>query len=230
MFIELAEALDCPDCQGEVGLVAFVKDLQDRRVVEGHLGCPQCGVEYAIRGGAIDLGHDRGGSSDSTRPAPAIAGDPCPQERAMQVAALLGVQERADARMLLDEGLAACAEPVAGWGERVEVLALLSDQPPGVSGTPHDPAPTDPAATEPRPGVTPIAGASRTPWPFRPRALHGVAMLGGSPERLGEAERILAPGGRLAVFEPEPEVLEAIEGLDFEIHAAEALALVATRR
>ena len=214
MFIELAEALDCPECQGEVGLVAFVRDLQDRRVVEGHLGCPQCGVEYAIRGGAIDLGRDRGESSDSRRPAPATAGDPCPQERAMQVAALLGVQERADARMLLDEGLAACAEPVAGWGERVEVLALVSD----------------PAATEPRPGVTPIAGASRTPWPFRPRSLQGVAMLGGSPERLGEAERILAPGGRLAVFEPEPEVLEAIEGLDFEIQAAEAFALVATRR
>ena len=105
----------------------------------------------------------------------------------MQVAALLGVQERADARMLLDEGLAACAEPVAGWGERVEVLALVSDL----------------GATEPRPGVTPIAGASRTPWPFRPRSLQGVAMLGGSGSDhvlclfLGMGEQV---PGKLGVF------------------------------
>jgi hypothetical protein len=138
----------------------------------------------------------------------------------MQVAALLGVQERADARMLLDESLAACAAPVAGWGERLEVLALVAGSPGGGVAGP----------AEPVPGVTPIAGVAGIPWPFRPHVLHGVALVGGSTERLAEAERILAPGGRLAVFEPVADVLEAIEGRDFEIHAAEALALIATRR
>jgi uncharacterized protein YbaR (Trm112 family) len=219
VFIELAEALDCPDCQAEVGLVAFVGDLQERRVVEGHLGCPQCGLEYPIHGGALDLrrgarvSDDSGErSEDPTMPGPV---EPCAQERAMQVAALLGVRERADARMLLDEALATCAGPVASWGERLEVLALAPDSPPPLEAVP---------------GVTPIVGVTGVPWPFRPGALHGVALLGGSPARLAEAERILAPGGRLAVFEPVAAVLEDVVGLDFEIHAAESLALVATRR
>lgn len=220
MFIELAEALDCPGCQAELGLVAFVGELRDRRVVEGHLGCPQCGVEYSITGGAIDL---RPGASDRTEQGPSAAAaspaDPCPPERAVQVAALLGVQDRTDARILLDEGLAACAEPVAGWGERLELL-FLAPQPAARSRPAH----------EPIPGITPIAGASDLPWPFRPRALQGIALLGGSAERLAEASRVLAPGGRLAVLEPEAELLDAIDESDFEVHAAEALALVATRR
>jgi uncharacterized protein YbaR (Trm112 family) len=226
VFIELAEALDCPDCQAALGLVAFVGDLQDRRVVEGHLGCPQCGVEYPIVGGAIDLRRE---ASDSAEPGPsasaATSAHPCPPERAMQVAALLGVQERAGARLLLDEGLAACAEPVAGWGERLEILFLAPE-----SFLPADsPGDSRPRPHEPLAGVTPMAGASGLPWPFRPRALHGIALLGGSAERLAEAERVLAPGGRLAVFDPAEDVLEAIREGGFEVHAAEALALVATR-
>lgn len=242
MFIELAEALDCPDCQAEFGLVAFVGDLEERRVIEGHLGCPQCGIEYPIHGGAIDLRRDprvaaesgladESGLTDDSRvadesnepgetPASRILAQPCTQERALQVAALLGVRERSDARVLLDESLAACAGPVASWGERLEVLALVADSPGGGAIGP----------AEPVPGVTPIAGVTRIPWPFRPHALQGVALVGGSLERLTEVERILAPGGRLAVFEPVSDVLAAVEGLTFEIHAAESLALVATRR
>lgn len=134
----------------------------------------------------------------------------------MQVAALLGVRERPDARMLLDEGLAACAERIAEMGERLEVMSLVPDLDSG-PGTPV-------------PGVTPIAGATGLPWPFRARALHGIALLGGSTERLAEASRLLTTGGRLAVFEPAAEVLQAMREEEFEVHAAEALALVATRR
>jgi hypothetical protein len=133
----------------------------------------------------------------------------------MQVGALLGVRERPGSRMLLDEGLAECAESVASWGERLEILTL---------------APSEILPREPVSGVTPITGASDVPWPFRPRALHGVALLGGSVERLSEASRLLVSGGRLAVFEPAQEVVEAVSAEDFEVHAAEALAMVATRR
>jgi uncharacterized protein YbaR (Trm112 family) len=222
LFIELTEALDCPICRDEFGLVAFVDELQERRVLEGHLGCPECKAEYPIQGGGIDLSglEDR---SDTSRESDASLVDElaptaeCPDERAMEVAALLGVRERAGARLLLDEGLAACAAVMVGWGERIEILTLV-----------HALASEGPLGSGP--GVTPVAGATPAGWPIRPHALRGVALLGGSPDRLREAERVLTRGGRLTVLEPTPEVLDAIDDCDFEILAAEARALVGTRR
>ena len=229
MFIELTEVLDCPLCRNELGLVAFVDELQERRVLEGHLGCPECRAEYPIRGGGIDLSGLEDGSDPSDEsgvspsdessagpggPAPTVG---CNDERAMQVAALLGVRERAGARLLVDESLAACAPAMVGWGERIEILTLvpvLASEGPFGSG----------------PGVTPVAGATHARWPIRPHALRGVALLGGSPDRLREAERVLTRGGRLAVLEPAPDVLDAINDCDFEILAVEARALAGARR
>lgn len=225
MFIELTEALDCPVCKEQLGLVAFVKELHQRRVLEGHLGCPECLAEFPIREGAIDLAELDEESGPDTSADPGAAAD-CPDERAMQVAALLGVQEHPGARLLLDEGLAACATAVVGWGERIEVLMLQPARPsvgaPGHRG--------DAEVLGSAPGVTPLAGAPHACWPIRPHALRGVALLGGSPERLCEAERVLAREGRLVVLEPVSAVLDGVAELGFEILAAEARALVGARR
>ena len=56
MYLELAEALDCPECRSAVGLVAFVEEAEGRRVLRGWLGCPLCEVEYPIVEGAIRFG------------------------------------------------------------------------------------------------------------------------------------------------------------------------------
>jgi uncharacterized protein YbaR (Trm112 family) len=232
VFIELTEALDCPVCQKHLGLVAFVRELRERRVLEGHLGCPECLAEFPIREGGIDLtGLEEEAGNDMSADA-GVAVD-CPDERAIQIAALLGVQEHSGARLLLDEGLAACATAVVGWGERIEVLtlqpALVSDD---ASEDPLDgESPGDAEASfRSAPGVTPLAGAPHACWPIRPHALRGVALLGGSPERLREAERVLARDGRLVVLEPVSAVLDGVAELGFEILAAEARALVGARR
>lgn len=224
MFIELAEALDCPDCREGFGLVAFVREMEGRRVVEGRLGCPQCEIEVSIRGGGVDFRPpaDRGAEPDEGgegadfdsggEPEDEAAGG----DRAVRVAALLGLHERPAGVHLLGPGLADSAAPVAGMAEKIEILALL---PPGrpLSG---------PSV---RDRVTPLAGVSGA-WPVRVRHLRGVALLGASPREVREAERALASEGRLVVLRPADGVVGAIEGGAFEVLAAEPAAVVASRR
>lgn len=225
MFIELTEALDCPDCREGLGLVAFIDRLDDRRVVEGHLGCPACEAEYRIYGGAIELAARPPGPDDSAQADPDETPPAAPRpegagasERALHIAALLGLRERKGSRVLLGEGLGPAAPAVVEFGEQVEILVLT------------DPSDPEADADAPSPSITPIWGARPDAWPTRAGALNGVALLGGTPEGVHEAERALRPGGRLVVLEPASDAADLVRELDFELLADEPQALVAERR
>ena len=212
MFLELAEVLDCPDCRGAAGLVAFVGRAEARRVVEGRLGCPLCEIEVPIRRGTMrfDLSSaerradragppDRGGAA-STSPAPSPPAPPRPpppraapsMEAALRIAALLGVSDRAGAVVLLGPGLAAHAAALAGMGDRLEVLAWLEDDP-GLSHANID----APAA-----GANPLRGAAPDRWPVRSGALHGIALAAPLTLAPDEIVRCIRPGARLVVEGP----------------------------
>src|SRR5581483_9052795 len=53
MLIPLVERLRCPKPHRETWLVASIDRAQDRDILDGTLGCPECMSEYAIRDGIV---------------------------------------------------------------------------------------------------------------------------------------------------------------------------------
>ena len=55
MFIELIDLLRCVNVHEDTWLVASFREITDRIVLEGTLGCPVCSAEYEIRSGVADF-------------------------------------------------------------------------------------------------------------------------------------------------------------------------------
>jgi uncharacterized protein YbaR (Trm112 family) len=58
MFIPLVDALRCPRPHAETWLVASIDRAEDRDILAGTLGCPQCLAEYPIRDGVVYFNAD----------------------------------------------------------------------------------------------------------------------------------------------------------------------------
>lgn len=56
MFIELTDHLRCPADHEERFMVLLPDRLEGRSVVEGQLGCPVCGLTFALKEGVLDVG------------------------------------------------------------------------------------------------------------------------------------------------------------------------------
>ena len=86
MDLLLTDRLTCPRCGPEFGLILLADRLEDRRVLEGALGCPNCRDRYPVIDGFGDL-----------RPPPRTAfpeEEPLPAPDSptlMEVAGLLGI-------------------------------------------------------------------------------------------------------------------------------------------
>jgi uncharacterized protein YbaR (Trm112 family) len=179
MHILLTDILSCPRCGPEFGLVLLADRVEERRVLEGRLGCPNCREQYPVRGGALDARiHAGTPSSIDTGPA-ADAGDDA--GAAVRLAALLGLADAKGTVLVAGPGAALAAE-VAALVPELEVVALTAEPQPG----------------EERAGVSRIAADAGLP--FRARTLRGVALTGGADRAgLAEAVRVLQPGARLVV-------------------------------
>jgi len=202
MFIELAEALDCPSCGEGFGLVAFVQRSDRRRVLDGYLGCPLCEVEFPIVQGAIDFrpgpsgdAHERAEPESAVPESAAPVEHPLDPEMGVRLVALLGLGERSGSAILLGRGLARYAVHVTRLAERAEILAVLDAEDhlarPGWG--------IDELAA----GVDPILALGPGRWPLRSGALAGVALRGSPGEALEEVWRCLRPGGRLVLLDAE---------------------------
>jgi hypothetical protein len=55
MFIEMLDLLRCINQHEDTWLVASLKAISNRFVLDGTLGCPVCHAEYSIRGGVADF-------------------------------------------------------------------------------------------------------------------------------------------------------------------------------
>ena len=55
MFIELIDMLRCVNAHEDTWLVASFREVANRIVIEGTLGCPICSAEYEIRKGVVDF-------------------------------------------------------------------------------------------------------------------------------------------------------------------------------
>lgn len=165
MLLDLSEIFVCPRCRPTQGLVVLVDEIRDRRVVRGHLGCPECEGRFPVergvlRFGAGERGADAGsGGPDADDGEPPAGRDRPPRagedvgtdaadvpsaalfrgasrrEAGLRLGALLGLPE-AGGPFLLGPGLGPLAPPLADMAEDEEVLALVE---PSGGGTPRDP-------------------------------------------------------------------------------------------
>lgn len=212
MFLELAEALDCPRCRDGYGLVTFVDRADRRRVLDGRLGCPMCEVEFPIVEGSVRFGAAAAAASGFDP-----GSDPA---AAVRIAALLGLQEGAGRVVLLGPGPGPLGADVAALAARVEILAWLED------GS----APPAWSVEELSRGVNPVLGADPARWPVRAGALDGVALASPAPGAVDEAVRALRPEGRLVLLDPDDETLEGLSARSVEELASDASAWVGRRR
>lgn len=175
MHILLTDRLTCPRCGPEFGLILLSDRMEERRILEGSLGCSNCRDRFPIRAGVADLRPPpRGDLTGSKHAEPPTSPSP------LEVAALLGVTEGPGNLALLGR-MAAHAEAVAGLVPGVEVVAITR----GLGGE------------EETEGVSRFVAGSRLP--LQARGLRGVALFGDEGlGRAGEVARVVARLGRVA--------------------------------
>lgn len=213
MFLELAEALDCPSCRSSVGLVAFATDTQDRRVIQGWLGCPLCELEFPIDGGSIDFSGIAGPDvatevefGERIPPTAPLQWAESPSDQVVRLAAMLGLGDRDGMVLLLGPGLSSSAVQLTKLAERIEVLCWFDNRKSVESLMTLEELVT---------GVNPMVGALVSSWPFRTGSLNGIALLSPVVSDLPEVERCAGSGARLVVINPTEDDVVILEERGF---------------
>lgn len=201
MHILLTDLLSCSRCGPEFGLILRGDRIEDRRVHAGALGCPNCRESFPVEGGFADL------RPPPRRPLPPVVEPPEPvedEEAILRIAALLGVKE-GPGHLVLAGPSARAAQALADMIERVEVVTVAPDL----------------RAWRENAGVSRIAAGPGLP--FLSRRIRALLLDGeaGAPY-LGDALRVVGPGGRVAVLGPGEGVRERIQaaGLDLLLDRA----------
>lgn len=209
MHLLLTDRLTCPRCGPAFGLILLAERVEDRRVLEGTLGCPNCRDGFPVHGGFGDLrAPPRGEAHPEGR---AGAPGPVDEEEAARLRALLGVAEGPGTLLLA--------------GGPARYAAWLAENVPGVEVVGLDP---DLAAWPEAPRVSRIMA-----WPGIPvfdRVLRGVAVDGALGSRwLREAARVVARLSRVVVTQAPEDAEASLLGAGLKILAAESGTVVAAR-
>lgn len=179
MHLLLTDRLVCPRCGPAFGLILRADRLENRRVLEGGLGCPNCRETYPVSGGVGDLRPPPRGPADAGDEAPPDAAE----ERLDVVHALLGVVEGPG--HLLLQGTTARFAP--GLVRRIPHIEVVTTHPAAVR-------------REETPGVSRLR--TGPVLPFSPRTFRGVLLeRPEGRETLREAARLLGTEGRVVVLE-----------------------------
>lgn len=203
MHVALTDALTCPRCGPEFGLLLLAERAENRRVLEGWLACANCRERYRVEAGYSDL----------TWGPPLVASEPAEPsvDEALRIAALMGVAEGPGLLMVIGPG-AGNALRLSEMVEGVEVIAVS----------------TALAGNIEQPGVSRIGMGSRIP--FRTRSMRGVALTGAAArELIEEAARVAAPRSRVVVFSGGAGIAERLEESGLRIIAKDGRATVAER-
>lgn len=224
MDLELSEVFMCPDCRPARGLVVLVEEMDERRVLAGSLGCPECDLRVPVRDGVVRFAERSGSDTDDAANAAKVAsGEATAAEASLRerlgedpgtvVAALLGVEDLAGPCLLgpgLD-GLACGLADVAGETEVVTLEASAGKDATGGAG------------------VTVVRGVDPGSLPLLSRKFGGVVLLAPDAAAVAEGARVLRPGGRLVVLVPRDEPALHLPDGELEVLASDARAWVAGR-
>jgi uncharacterized protein YbaR (Trm112 family) len=218
MHLLLTDRLSCPRCGPTFGVILRADRMQDRSVLDGVLGCPNCRDAFPVVDGFADLRAPPRGVLG-----PGLAGPPQPEQGPDAASAAGGSMSVDRLRALL--GI------VGGGG----ALALV--------GAPARFAPALGAAL---PELLVVgADADMRLWPEATEvsrlvsgpglALHGAALRGVVVDgRLGrawlaEAARVVQPKARVVVMHAREGATKVLEACGFTVMAAEAETVVAVR-
>jgi uncharacterized protein YbaR (Trm112 family) len=141
MYILLTDALTCPRCGPDFGLLVLADRMEERRVIEGALGCANCRSSYPIRNAAADLRVAPSASTESTGATESDEAGPSDEdgEAAVRLAALMGLAGASGLAMLAGPG-ARHASAVSALVPELEVVAVTDEPvaraaaPPGGAG------------------------------------------------------------------------------------------------
>jgi hypothetical protein len=188
-------------------LILIADRLENRRVIDGSLGCPNCRDRFPVEGGFGDLRPPPRSTRDD---APDIEAPASPS--AMEVAALLGLTDGPGNVALIGD-LAGHATALAGLVPGVEFVGIA----PGLRGW------------EEGEGVSRLnAGAS---LPFSDGSLRGVGLYSeGDPRMAGELARVVARDGRIAVWGAVREWEKALRSEGLDVLASDETAVVVAPR
>ena len=205
MHLLLTDRLTCPRCGPEFGLILRADSVEDRRVREGGLGCPNCREVYPILGGIGDLRPPA-----RSEAAPFHPPEPDP-DRAEVALALLGVAEGPG--------------QLAAVGEAVRYAPFLAERIPGVEVVAAGPGRPEGARAD---GVSGLVVGLRLP--FYDRGLRGVLLEGeGAAPYLREAARVLSPRHRVVVLEAPAGARDALLAAGLTVHLDQNGVVVAAR-
>jgi uncharacterized protein YbaR (Trm112 family) len=200
MHILLTDALTCPRCGPEYGLLLLADRTENRRVYEGTLGCMNCREKYMVRDGYADL----------TLGSDAVITQTEHVEPSV-IAALMGITEGPALVALIGE-IAGNAGEVADMISDLEVVAAH-----GALG-----------AKAERPGVSRIGVGEFLP--FRNACMKAVAVSGDATESmLRETARIAAVRARVVVFNGDESTAQVLEDCRLRVIARDPRATVAER-
>jgi len=205
----LTDRLACPRCGPQFGLILLAKDLQERRVLQGDLGCANCRQRYSVIDGFADL--RAVGHPPELPEREALTAVEAPGEQAVRIAALVGVTE-GPAQVLLLGALGRFASALT------QIVA-------GVDWIVGHPGASDWPETD---GVDRICvyGA----LPFYDRVLRAVVFAELDSIPLEEACRVVQPGGRVVCLDAPSDRRGELEALGFEVVFADGQVLVGARR
>lgn len=211
MHVLLTDRLTCPRCGPEFGLILLADRMEDRRVIHGTFGCPNCRDQLEVADGFADLrapprGPLPGGYAGQPEARP---DDPADAQRLI---ALVGVAQGPGTLVLAGEP-ARHAAAFAVAIEGIHVVAIDAD----LTGWP---------------GATGVSRMAAAPGiPLFSRSIRGVAVdarLG--PAALHDAARVAAPRARVvAVRADEAAAGEILREAGLEVMASEAGTVVAAR-
>jgi len=202
MHILLTDILSCPVCGPPYGLIVLSDTLQERRVIEGALGCPNCEKRFPIRNGVAHIEGE--GGRLALAEAASVAPDP---GFAVRLAALLGL-EQPGGFVLVAGPAASLAGAVADVIDGIEIVADARYSGEGEASCLY-------------------LGAR---LPFFGGKLRGVWLSGDAADGwLEEAARVLHPTGRL-VLDPAPaDAAARLASVGLRVAMEEAGTVLATR-
>jgi uncharacterized protein YbaR (Trm112 family) len=211
MHLLLTDRLTCPRCGPTFGLILLARRMSDRAVTEGELGCPNCRDTFLVADGFADLrAPPRGAPPEGWAGLPTRV-DPCDDDEARRLPALLGVVA-GPGTVALVGAPARQSEAVAEASEEIHVVGVDPD----LRGWPE------------RPRVSRMMAAPGLP--FFDASLRAIAVDG----RLGaswveEAIRAVVPRGRVVVVRAPIGTEDVLLSAGLEVLASEAETVVAAR-